>query len=52
MFKTVRYSFISHENLLKLSASENAYVQEAKPFIMEGLSYKLNEHENAIREDL
>ena len=47
---TVRYPFISHEDLLKLST--NAIFSEAKELILEGLSFKLNEHENAIREEL
>ena len=52
MFKTVRYSYISHENLLKLTVNPYKPISEAKPLIMEGLSFKLNDYENAIKDDL
>ena len=50
LFKTIRYSFMSHEDLLGLTV--NAVFAEAKDFIVEGLSVKLNSFENAIKSDL
>ncbi len=35
-----------------MKASINPYFAEAKELIMEGLSFKLNAFENAIRDDL
>lgn len=49
LFKTVRYGFMSHEDLLSLTA--NKTFEAAKDFIVEGLSVKLNKHENAKQED-
>lgn len=54
VFKTVRYSMMSHEELLalhRLSDKPGSALQEAKDFILEGLSVRLNDFENAIQED-
>jgi hypothetical protein len=50
LFKTVRYSYIPHEDLIKLTKEKQ--FSDAKALILEGLSFKLNSWENAIREDL
>lgn len=49
LFKTVRYGFMKHEDLLSLTS--NKTFDAAKDFIVEGLSVKLNKHENAKQED-
>jgi hypothetical protein len=47
LFKTVRYSFLSHENLISLTS--NKTFELAKDFILEGLSLKLNAFEAGIK---
>jgi type I site-specific restriction endonuclease len=44
LFKTVRYSFLEHEELLKLTA--NPVFELAKEFVIEGLSVKLASSSN------
>ena len=48
LFKTIRYSFIKHEDLLQLTT--NKTFELAKEFIIEGLSVRLNPYENGIKE--
>ena len=50
LFQTVRFSFMKHEDLISLTA--NKEFEMAKDFILEGLSYKLNHFENAIKGEL
>jgi hypothetical protein len=50
LFKTVRFSYIKHEDLILLT--QNPALELAKDFIMEGLSFRLNNFENAIKKDL
>jgi len=47
LFKTIRFSFMSHEDLLALTV--NPTFDLAKAFIIEGLSVRLNPYENAIK---
>ena len=47
LFKTVRYSYLSHENLISLTA--NKKFELAKDFVLEGLSLKLNAFEAGIK---
>lgn len=50
LFKTIRYSFLSHEDLINLTV--NKTFESAKDYILEGLSVKLNSFENAIKSEL
>lgn len=50
LFKTVRFSYVKHEDLIQLT--QNPALELAKDFIMEGLSFRLNNFENAIKKDL
>ncbi len=50
LFSTIRYSYMSHEDLLVLTA--DPVFEQAKDFIVEGLSAKLNTFENAIKKEL
>ena len=47
LFKTVRYSYLSHENLISLTG--NKTFELAKDFVLEGLSLKLNAFEAGIK---
>ena len=47
LFKTVRYSYLSHENLISLTS--NKTFELAKDFVLEGLSLKLNAFEAGIK---
>jgi hypothetical protein len=49
LFKTVRYSYLSHENLISLT--NNKTFELAKDFILEGLSLKLNAFESGIKQE-
>ena len=49
LFKTVRYSFLSHENLINLTS--NKTFELAKDFILEGMSLKLNAFEAGIKQE-
>ena len=44
IFKSVRYSFMTHQQLMKL-LDEKGF-EEAKDFIREGISFRLNSYEN------
>lgn len=50
MFRTVRFSYMKHEDLIYLS--QNPVFEIAKDYIMEGLSFRLNNFENGIKKDL
>jgi hypothetical protein len=50
LFKTVRYSFVKHEDLLHLLTLPRFDL--AKAFVAQGLSVRLNPYENAIKSDL
>lgn len=50
LFKTLRYSYCKHEDLLALTT--NKTFELAKDFIVEGLSVRLNPFENAIKTEL
>lgn len=50
LFRTIRYSFCRHEDLLLLT--QNKVFELAKDFIVEGLSARLNPYENAIKSEL
>lgn len=49
LFKTVRYSYLSHENLISLTG--NKTFELAKDFVLEGLSLKLNAFEAGIKQE-
>ena len=49
LFRTIRYSYMSHEELIMLT--QNTVFELAKDFILEGLSFRLNSFENAIKKD-
>lgn len=49
LFKTVRYSYLSHENLISLTS--NKTFELAKDFVLEGLSLKLNAFEAGIKQE-
>jgi hypothetical protein len=49
LYLAIRYSYLRHEELI--GTSMNPYFEEAKDFLMEGLSYRLNPYENsAVKE--
>lgn len=50
MFKTIRYSYLKHEELLELTL--NPVFDLAKNFIVEGLSVRLDTYENAGKKEL
>ena len=50
LFKTIRYSYCKHEDLLGLTL--NKQFELAKEFVIEGLSVRLNPYENAIKTEL
>ena len=50
LFKTVRYSYLKHEELLALAI--NPVFDAAKNYIVEGLSVRLDSYENASKKDL
>ena len=50
LFKTIRYSFMKHEDLLALTT--NTTFELAKQFIIEGLSVRLNPFENGIKDSI
>lgn len=50
LFKTIRYSYCKHEDLLDLV--QNPVFNLAKDYIVEGLSVRLNPYENAIKTEL
>ena len=50
LFQTIRYSYMTHEELIGLTS--NPIFELAKDFIVEGLSAKLNTFENAIKSEL
>jgi hypothetical protein len=50
LFLTIRYSYCKHEDLLQLTT--NKVFEEAKDYIVEGLSVRLNPFENAIKSEL
>jgi len=43
LFKAIHYSFLRHEELIETSLNPN--FTEAKDYIMQGLSYRLNPYE-------
>jgi hypothetical protein len=46
LFRSIRFSYLHHEELLKLAADPE--FELAKDFIVEGLTYKLNEREKNV----
>ena len=48
LFKTIRYSYMKHEDLLALTA--DPVFALAKEYIIQGLSVRLNPYENGIKE--
>ena len=50
LFKTIRFSYLKHEDLFSLSM--NPMFELAKNFIVEGLSVRLDTYENAQKKDL
>ena len=50
IFKAVRFSYMTHEELLKLM--QNPEFVLAKEMVMQGLSCKLNNYENSNNIDL
>jgi len=50
LFKTIRFSFMKHEELLALTM--NPTFELAKQCVIEGLSVRLNPYENGIKEGL
>jgi hypothetical protein len=50
LFKTIRFSFMKHEDLLALTM--NPKFELAKQCVIEGLSVRLNPYENGIKESL
>ena len=48
LFKTIRFSFMKHEDLLALTM--NPVFESAKQFVIEGLSVRLNPFENGIKD--
>ena len=49
-FKCVRYSFLSHEDLINLT-SNPIFSGVAKDYIIEGMSARLNTNENAVKKE-
>ena len=43
LFKAIHYSFLKHEELIETSLNPN--FDQAKDYIMQGLSYRLNPYE-------
>ena len=50
LFKTIRFSFMKHEELLALTM--NPTFELAKQYIIEGLSVRLNPFENGIKDSI
>jgi hypothetical protein len=50
LFKTIRFSFMKHEDLLALTM--NPTFELAKQYIIEGLSVRLNPFENGIKDSI
>ena len=50
LFKTIRFSFMKHEDLLALTM--NPTFELAKQCVIEGLSVRLNPYENGIKDNL
>lgn len=50
LFKTIRYGYLHHNELLKLTINPNFDL--AKNFIVEGLSVRLDSYESASKKDL
>lgn len=46
----MRFSYIKHEDLIELT--QYPALELAKDYIMEGLSFRLNNFENAIKKEL
>jgi hypothetical protein len=49
LFKTIRYSHLHHDELLKLS--KNPIFESAKDYVMQGLSHRLNPFEEVPEND-
>lgn len=49
LYKTVRYSYMSHKELVKLSADQA--FEEARDLVLEGLSLRLKTYENVDGEE-
>ena len=50
LFRVIRYNFLSHSDLIRLS-EKPMWQRIAKDYIVEGLSYRLNQQEQAIKTD-
>jgi hypothetical protein len=50
LFKTIRWGFLKHKELLLMR--QNEIFENAKNLIVEGLSVRLDPHENAQKDDL
>jgi hypothetical protein len=49
LFKAIRYAFLTHQELLK--CSKDKVFEEAKEYIVEGLTYKIEPEEVSLKED-
>lgn len=49
LFKTIRYAFLTHQELLK--CSKDKVFEEAKEYIVEGLTYKIEPEEVSLKDD-